>query len=91
MANEAGQVFVDSKTVTAAGTPEALTTREITCTSVFLLTKVANTGNVLLVDFTTNTKQFLIPPAGITLPIGNPALINIDVSVNAEGLDWIAV
>ena len=92
MAAEVGQVFVDSQTVAAAGTPEALTTRDLGVrTSVFILPKTANTGNLLLVDDTTTSKTFIVPTSGITLPIGNPSLIQIDVSVNGEGCDWIAV
>lgn len=91
MANETGQIFVDSATVSAAATPEAITTREITCTSVFLLPKSGNTNNVYLVDFTTETKKLIIPTSGLTLPISNPALIKIDVDTNDEGLDWVAV
>ena len=53
MAAEIGNVFVDSKTVTAAGTAEFITTRDVQCTSVYLLPKSGNTGNVLLVDFPT--------------------------------------
>ena len=92
MAAEVGQVFVDSKTVAVVGTPEALTTRDLGVrTSVFILPKSGNGGNLLLVDDTTATKTFIVPTSGITLPIGNPALIKIDVSVNGEGCDWIAV
>lgn len=88
---ETGQVFIDSATVTVVGTPEFITTRDVICNSVYLLPKSANTGDVLLVDFTTETKTILIPKAGMTLPISNPALIKIDVTVNGEGLDWVAV
>ncbi len=88
---EVGQNFVDSKTISAAGTPEAITTRVITCTSVFLLPKTGNTNNVYIVDFTDETKTFPIPTSGLTLPISNPALIKIDVDTNDEGLDWVAV
>lgn len=91
MALEQGPVYVDSKTVTVAGTPEALTTREIQCASVFILPKSGNTGNAELVDTLTTTKQITIPTAGITVPIGNPALIKIDVTVSGEGVDWVAV
>ncbi len=92
MAAEVGQVFVDSKTVASAGTPEALTTRDLGVrTSVFILPKVGNGGNLLLVDDTTASQTFIVPTSGITLPIGNPALIQIDVSVGGEGCDWIAV
>ncbi len=89
---ETGQVFVDSATVTTVGTPAFITTRDVTCNSVYLLPKSSNTGDVLLVDFTDpTTKNILIPKAGMTLPISNPALIKIDVTVNGEGLDWVAV
>ena len=93
MAAEVGQIFVDSKTVAAAGTPEALTDRDLGVrTSVFILPKSGNGGDLLLVDDTTPaTKTFIVPTSGITLPIGNPALIQIDVSVGGEGCDWIAV
>ena len=92
MAAEVGQVFVDSKTVTVAGTPEALTARDLGIrTSVFILPKSGNGGDLLLVDDTTASKTFIVPTSGITLPIGNPALIQIDVSVGGEGCDWIAV
>ncbi len=91
MAAEVGQIFVDSKTVSANGTAEVITTRDIACTSVFLLPKSGNTNNVYLVDFTTETKKLIIPTSGLTLPISNPALIKIDVDTNDEGLDWVAV
>ena len=92
MAAEVGQVFVDSKTVAVAGTPEFLTIRDLGVrTSVFILPKSGNGGDLLLVDDTTPGTTFIVPTSGITLPIGNPALIQIDVSVNGEGCDWIAV
>ena len=84
-------IAVDSKTVTTAGTAEALTTRDITCSSIFLLPKSGNGGDVLLADLTTESQTIIIPTAGLSLPISNPALIRVDVSVNGEGLDWIAV
>ncbi len=92
MAAEVGQVFIDSKTVAATGTPEALTDRDLGVrNSVFILPKPGNGGDLLLVDDTTATKTFIVPTSGITLPISNPSLIQIDVSVNGEGCDWIAV
>ena len=89
--HEVGQVFVDSKTVSANGTAEFITTRVIRCTSVFILPKAANTGDLLLVDFTTETKKLIVPLSGITLPMSNPALIKIDVTVNDDGCDWVAL
>lgn len=91
MALETGKVYVDSKTVATAGTPEALTTREIRCGSVFILPKSANTGDVELCDNITTSQQLVIPASGITLPINDPASILIDVTVNGEGVDWVAV
>ena len=91
MANETIPIAVGSKTVTAAGTAEAITTREISCAAVFLLPKSTNTDNVLLVDLTTESQTIPIPTAGLTLPVNNPALIKIDVAVNGEGIDWVAV
>ncbi len=88
---ETGPVFADSKTVTTAGTPEALTTRDIRCRSVFLVPISTNTGVAKVVDSVTNAKICTIPAGGITLPIGNPAAIDIDVSVNGEGVEWCAV
>ena len=84
-------IAVDTKTVTAAGTAEAITTRDISCTSVFLLPLTTNTDDVQLVDLTTESKKIAIPSTGLTIPISNPALIKIDVVVNGEGLDWVAI
>ena len=95
MADRAGPITADSKTVTAAGTPEFLTTDSVPCSAVIVRAKDANTGVVYIVDSGDNTKKY--PGAGlpagetITLPIGNPAKIKIDVSVSAEGVDWLAV
>lgn len=88
---EAIPIAVDSKTVAASGTAEVLTTRDITCTSVFLLPKRTNTNQVYLVDLTTESRMIRIPTGGLTLPISNPALLKIDVDTNGEGLDWITV
>lgn len=91
MALEVGPYYVDTKTVTASGTPEALTTREITCTSVFIRGLKANTGDLLLSDVATPASTSRIPSGGITLPVEDPRKINIDVSVSGEGAEWIAL
>ena len=89
---EPGPIYSEaSKTVTAAGTPEALTTRDISCTSVFIVPLTSNTGSVYVVDSVTDAKRTPIPTAGVTLPIGNPALIQIDADTNGEGVSWLAV
>lgn len=91
MADEVINIAIDEKDVAAAGTPEALTTREISCTSVFIVPKAANTNPMFLVDTNTNTKTLPIPSGGISVPIGNPALIKIDVTTNGEGCHWMAI
>ena len=91
MALEIGPVYSDTKTVTAASTPEALTTREIHCTSVFMLPLAANTNPVFVVDTLTPATRTTIPSAGMTLPIGDPRLISVDVTTNGEGVEWVAV
>lgn len=95
MATETTGLYVDSKTVTTADTPEALTARDILCQAVLIRAKAANTGVVYVVDLATTSKKFpvdgLEPEEYIILPITNPALIKIDVSVNGEGVDWVAV
>ncbi len=91
MANEVINVAVDTKDVAAAGTPEALTTREIQGTSVFIIPKAANTGAMFIADDTTDSKLVTIPTGGITLPILDPRLITIDSAVNGEGVEWMCV
>ena len=88
---EPGPIYVDSKTITAAGAPEALTTRDILCNSVLVTPITTNTQEVYVVDSATNSKTHRITSAGVTLPIGNPALIKIDSDVNGEGVNWMAV
>jgi len=88
-------IYVDAKTITTAGTPEALTDRTIVCSAVTIRAKSDNTGVVYICDDSDNTKLF--PASGldaresITLPIQNPAAVTIDVSVSGDGVDWIAV
>lgn len=83
--------FVDSKTVASAGTPEALTTRDLECSSVYIQPLAGNTNPVFLVDRETTTKTLVIGSAGITLPVNDPSLILIDVTTNGEGVEWVAV
>lgn len=88
-------IAVDSKTVATAGAPEPLTTRDVVCSSVIVRAKADNTGVVYIVDDETPTKKFpadgLAPKEAITVPIQSPSAIQIDVSVNGEGVDWLAV
>lgn len=91
MAAEVINIAVDSKTVASNGTPEALTTRDVPCSSVFIIPKATNTNPVFVADSGDTSKLVTIPSGGLTLPIGNPNLISIDVTTNDEGVDWMAV
>lgn len=84
--------FVDSKTVTTAGTPEALTTREVRCDSVNIKANGSNTGNVLVCDSEDTAKTYPLDAGeSITIPTSDPRTIFIDVSVSGESCFWIAV
>jgi len=91
MADEIINIAVDSKTVTTALTPEALTTRKISCASVFIIPLATNTNPVFVTDSGDTTKLVTIPSGGLTVPIGRPELITIDVTTNGEGVEWMAV
>ncbi len=91
MASEVGPIYVDSKTVTAAGTAEALTTRSIECTSVFLRPLVGNTDAVYVVDSTTESQKFEIPSSGLTVTVTHPKFIKVDADTSGEGVEWVAV
>lgn len=95
MAKEGLAIHVDVKTVAAAATPEALTTRDIECSSVVIRALNGNTNPVFIVDETTNTLKFpddgLDAGQSITIPISNPASITIRVTTNGEGVQWLAV
>lgn len=91
MAQETAPPYVDSKTVSVAATPEVLTARDIKCQSVFLLPLDTNTGDVYVVDTADTTKKMRIPAGGLSLPIGDPANISIDVDTSGEGVEWAAV
>ena len=89
---EVGPILVGSKTVASAGTAEALTDRTILCSAVVIKAKVGNSNPVFVVDTATESKKFPMTAGdSITIPVNNPALISIDVTTNAEGVDWIAV
>ncbi len=95
MAKEGISVAVDVKAVATAGTPVFLTTREIECSAVVVAADGDNTGVIYLVDETTNTKKF--PSGGlgagdtITIPCTDPSKIQIDASVSADSVTWLAV
>lgn len=87
MAVEQASYYVDS--LTTSGCAEALTSREIRCNSVFLLPASGNTINLL--DPEDNCKSVAIPASGLTVPINNPALIEIQGACGCETLSWVAV
>ena len=88
-------VSVNSKTVAAAITPEALTATSTPCSAVIVYAKAANTGVVYIVDTVTVAQKFpvdgLKPREWLTIPVSNVAAVKVAVSVNGEGVDWLAV
>ncbi|KKN71173.1 hypothetical protein LCGC14_0423360 [marine sediment metagenome] len=94
MAKEGIAVAVGAKTVAAAGTPEALTTREIECSAVVIAAETTNTGVIYIVDETTDGNNFptdgLAAGETITLPVTDPRKIRIDASVSTDGVSWLA-
>lgn len=83
--------YVDSKTVSVAGTPEALTARILNVKSVALVPQSGNTGIIYIVDNATPANKWPIPVSGVVLPINELRVIFLDVDTNDDGLDWVAV
>lgn len=84
---ENGSIYID--TLTCSGSVEALTSRAIVCSSVFLLPASGDT--VSLVDWTDDNETMVIPTNGITVPVNNPALIRVKGDCGCESLTWMAV
>lgn len=81
-----------SKTVAATGTPEALAASG-TCREVFIYPLRTNTGVVYWGTVSTNDAQHGTLPIVLTAPQGkliNLASIYLDVTVNGEGVRYIA-
>lgn len=88
-----------NKDVTTAGTPEVLTTATIwdtrETTQVIIFAKSTNTGVVYITDMLDDTNLF--PTGGLNssewmnIPVRDPRNIKIDVSVNGEGVDYLAM
>ena len=93
MAAEGIAIAVDTKDVTATlgSASEALTTRDIECSSVALFPASGNTGNVAIVDNGDPSKTHIIPVEGRVVPISNPASIQVAASVSGDDIDWFAV
>lgn len=91
MAIEVIIVACDTKTVGTAGTAEALTTRDVRGSSVFVLPEADNTGVMYVVDSNDSSKKVTIPAGGLTLPVNDPSLISIDSSVSTDGVEWMCV
>jgi hypothetical protein len=83
-----------NKTVTTAGTAEALGTT-LAIKSVFIRAKSGNTGNIYVGDSTvdkdTNQGVILAANDSVTLNIANRATVFIDSSVNTEGVDYVCM
>jgi len=92
MATRVGPITIDSKTIAATGTPEAITADDITCTSVYLVAAEANTGaNVYLVDSNDDAKKTRIPSGGLTVPISDPKFVKVTVDTNGDKVEWAAM
>ena len=85
-------IAVDTTDVPTAGTPVTLTSRTILCSSVYLIAAEGNAGaNVYVVDNGDTSKKIRVPSAGITVPIGDPSLIFVDVDTSGDDVEWMAV
>lgn len=92
MATRNGPITVDTKTVTLAATPEALTADDISCTSVYVIAATTNVGaNIYVTDNTDTSKKIRVPTGGLTLPMGKPKLITVAVDTDGDKVDWMAV
>lgn len=83
--------FVDSQTIDSAGTPEALTTREVACTSVSLKAHPDNTGAIYVCDTATPTKVYPLDPGeSIVYPNSKPRDILVDAETSSNVVYWTA-
>lgn len=88
----AGPVNVNSKTVTSAGTAEALTATSTPCTSVYVVKNENNTGaQIYICDSGTPTQKIRVPATGITVPVQDAADVLVDVDTDGDAVDWLAV
>lgn len=83
-----------SKTVTTAGTAEALGTTLAT-KSIYIRAKASNTSFVCVgdssVDEATNQQIVLYANDSVTLDIANRMTVYVDADVNGEGVDYLAM
>lgn len=83
-----------AKTVSTSGTAEALGTTLAT-KQIYIRAKTANTGEVYVGDSTVDasTNKGIILSAGdsLVLSISNRTTVYIDVAVNGEGVDYVAL
>ena len=97
MANSEGPVLLaGEKTVTAAGTAEALVAATQRAKAVTIIAKVGNTGQVYVggSDVASTTNDGLNPGDELEIPADNwldLADLYLDVDTNGEGVDFYAV
>ncbi len=85
-------VHVGTKDVTTAGSREQMTATVISVQSVFVKAKQGNAGLAYITDTVTGANKFPLDSGeGVTLPVTDITTIYVDVAVNGEGVDWIAV
>lgn len=95
-ASETATFVASEKTVSTAGTAEALSTGSQRVKSVTVIAKVGNTGQVYVggSDVASGTNDGLAPGDSIVIPTVNWLDLNkvyVDVDTNGEGVDFYAV
>ena len=95
-ASETPTLIASAKTVTTAGTAEALVAASQRVSSVTVVAKASNTGSVYVggSDVASTTNDGLAPGDSMEIPSHNYLdLVNIfvDVSISGEGVDFYAV
>ena len=95
-ASETPTLISSEKTVTAAGTAEALAAGSQRVRSLTVIAKTGNTGQVYVggSDVASTTNDGLAPGDGLEVPAENwldLADVYLDVDTNGEGVDYYAV
>lgn len=85
-------IYNGKKTVTTAGTRVALASSQAILEGVWIKALAANTGTIYVGDSTVaSTNGLALAPGDlIFLRVANLATINLDSSVNAEGVTYLA-
>jgi hypothetical protein len=81
------------KTISVAGTAEAIVGSSTECVSVTIKALAGNTGNVYVGKSTVNSSNGLVLAAGdsVSFDIDNLNRVYIDVDTNGEGISFLYV